>query len=244
MQWYHPCANDTNSNPADSKSSPRVLGGMGRMGPGRHGFLHLRPCSGSGAARPVATIGNSTDDRQHRILRRCFIRVVPGRMGNGTFVGAGGRPLWARAHLDADHPLFFGFYSAERIRYEYLDARCASLACRNRHWRRMGDRRDADFGRVAGGAPDHGRGHDAHGLLLRIFSGRAGQLFCRQPVWLEMDVRGRWLAGSAFDRNPQGDERAGALGSKARIARPAADDAPHVSANILAAIPPPHISQS
>ena len=212
-------ANDADSNPADAKSSPRILGGVGRMGARWHGFLHLRARSGSGAARLAASIGNSRATTANigyygGILFALFLVG----WGMALLVGAGRRPVWARPHLDAHHYLFFTFYFAERIFHEHLDARRASASGRNRHRRRMGDRRDADLGRVAGRAANHGRGHDAHGLLLRIFSGRPGQLFCRQPVRLEMDVRGRRRAGAARDPDSQRNERAGALGSQARSA--------------------------
>ena len=164
--------------------------------------------------------------------------------GMALLVGAGRRPVWTRPHLDAHHHLFFTFYFVERLFHEHLDARRASASCRNRHRRRMGDRRDADLGRVAGRAANHGRGDDAHGLLLRIFSGRPGQLFCRQPVRLEMDVRRGRRAGAARDPDSQRDDRACALGSEARTAWPEIDNATYVFGNILAAISPPHAPQS
>src|SRR3984893_16057210 len=118
---FSPPHNDNNPHPADAKPSPRILGGMGRMGAGWHGFVHLRPRFSSGAAGVVASIGNFSHQCEYRILRRRSVRSVFGWLGDGSAVGAGRRPVWARSHLDAHHYLLFAFHLVERLRHEYLD---------------------------------------------------------------------------------------------------------------------------
>ena len=48
----------------DAQSDPGILGGMGRMGTGRDGFVHLCHGAGSGAARITATLWISGDHRE------------------------------------------------------------------------------------------------------------------------------------------------------------------------------------
>src|SRR6266853_918593 len=88
----------------DAQSDPGILGGMGRMGAGRDGFVPLCHGAGSGAARIVAPLRNSGDHRECRLLRRGAIRMLPGGMGLGVGLGTDCRPVWAGPHAEVDNP--------------------------------------------------------------------------------------------------------------------------------------------
>ena len=75
---------------AQQESDPRLLGGVGRVGAGRDGFVHLRAGARSRHHGALAAIGNRRRFGTRRLLRQCAVRVFSRRMGTVDGVGTGG----------------------------------------------------------------------------------------------------------------------------------------------------------
>src|SRR5205823_14707572 len=85
----------------DHQPTPRLPGGVGWLGAGRDGFVHLCAGDGAGAARVVAAFRDYRGSISHRILWRTFVRAVPGGPGMLAGVGTDRRSLLSRAGAHA-----------------------------------------------------------------------------------------------------------------------------------------------
>ena len=120
------------SNPA-----ARFVGGMGRMGAGRDGFVHLFARAGARLAGIAAQIGDSRDARKPGVLRRDSFRGLYRRLGRRPCLGADCRPVWPRTNADVHDPVFFPVYVFGRLLHECLDAGYFPLPRRCWNWRRV-----------------------------------------------------------------------------------------------------------
>src|ERR1700736_7071401 len=84
----------------DAKSDSRILGVVGRLDAGWHGFVHLCARAGAFAARSASPLRHSRNEGQHWLLRRSALLAVPRGMGIGISLGTRWRQVRARAHPD------------------------------------------------------------------------------------------------------------------------------------------------
>ena len=187
---------------------------MGRLDAGRHGFGDLRAGSGAVAARVAAALGHSRDQGKHRLLRRIAVRAFPDRLGTGVSVGTDRRQVWPGAHADADGVVLFGVHFVKRVCGERLAACDFTSAGRHWYWRRMGDGWYVCGRRMAGASADRRRRIHAHGILLWLSAGGAGELQHWQSLWLALDVRLRRIAGAFAGVDSLWRDRTFALGAE------------------------------
>lgn len=91
------------------KSDQKLLGGLGRLGSGRHGLRYLCSCSGAIAARPAASFGHGGKYAEYRHLWRPAVCALPDRLGLVVSMGTRRRPLWTSAHADGDYLVLFRY---------------------------------------------------------------------------------------------------------------------------------------
>src|SRR5664280_682887 len=212
------------SGPSTTKSSyqtqppsnHRVLGCMGGLDAGWHGFGDLCTRPQSCADRTASEVGDQSHAGYGRLRWIGLVRALPGGMGTVVNLGPDRRPVWPHASAGRHHLRLRDLHWRRRDVANGVAVGIVPLAGGHRNWRRMGARGHVRRRSLAGRPPQDGRRISADWLLRGLLFGLGPQLHGGSALWLARHVLVRPDAGGRGLHGSAARERAGALATKSQ----------------------------